>query len=354
MNHTSSAPDIRTSGQVKECEQVETSIAYQRDLFDTLLRTSPDAIYFKDLDSRFIHYSKSFSQLFHLSDVETLKGKTDADFFTPEHAQAARDDERRVIDTGKPLLGKVEKETHIDGRVTWALTSKLPWHDKTGNIIGTVGISKDITAHRQAEEALRQSDERFQSAFQYAAIGMALVGPNGRFLKVNQSLCELTGYAETELLASTFQEITHPDDLGTDLKYVRQMLVGEIRTYQMEKRYFHKLGHIVWVLLSVSLVRNGAGEPVHFISQIQDITERKQSLAQREQLIQELQSALSNVKLLSGLLPICAHCKKVRDDKGYWNQIEIYIRDHSEACFTHGICPECTKKLYPELSAELQ
>jgi diguanylate cyclase (GGDEF)-like protein/PAS domain S-box-containing protein len=120
---------------------------------------------------------------------------------------------------------------------------------------------------------------------------MALVAPDGRWLQVNQSLCKLVGYTEQELLATTFQAITHPDDLETDLMYVRQMLAGAIQTYQMEKRYFHKSGNVIWGLLSVSLVRNGNGQPLYFISQIQDITERKraeQALSESEQKSREL------------------------------------------------------------------
>src|SRR5216684_7617334 len=120
-------------------------------------------------------------------------------------------------------------------------------------------------------------DSLFQSAFEFAAIGMALVSPEGKWLRVNRSVCEITGYSEAELLARTFQDITHPDDLDLDLANVRKMLAGEIKTYQMEKRYFHKDGSIVWVLLSVSLVHNKSGAPLFFISQIQDITRRKQS-----------------------------------------------------------------------------
>ena len=115
----------------------------------------------------------------------------------------------------------------------------------------------------------------FENAFNYSAIGMALVASDGRFLKVNGSLCNILGYPEEELLNMTFQEITHPDYLEIDLAYVRQMLNGEIRYYEMEKRYFHKQGNAVWVLLSVSLVRDELGVPLYFISQIQNISERK-------------------------------------------------------------------------------
>jgi len=135
----------------------------------------------------------------------------------------------------------------------------------------------DPTEHRRTENALFESQARFSCAFRDAAIGMALVGTDGHWLQVNPALCKLVGYTEQELLATTFQAITHPDDLDTDLAFVRQMLAGEISTYQMEKRYFHKFGHIVWILLSVSLVRDPVDQPFYFIGQIQDITERKQA-----------------------------------------------------------------------------
>ncbi|MBE9227501.1 PAS domain S-box protein [Phormidium sp. LEGE 05292] len=128
---------------------------------------------------------------------------------------------------------------------------------------------------KQTEEALRESEARFRNAFDYAAIGMAIVGLEGQWLKVNRSICEIVGYSEPELLKTSFQAITHPDDLEKDLNLMQQLLAGEIRYYHLEKRYIHKLGYTVWILLSGSLVRDALGKPLHFIAQIQDITERK-------------------------------------------------------------------------------
>ena len=139
-----------------------------------------------------------------------------------------------------------------------------------------------------ADEKLRESEERFRSAFEYAAIGKAIISPEGEFLKVNPALCEILGYQERELLQKTVRDFTYPDDLDTDLKFVEQMLAGEIRTYQMKKRYIHSSGHLVWVLLSVSLVRDDA-EPLYFISQIQDISKQEAALRDRQQAQQALQ-----------------------------------------------------------------
>lgn len=132
---------------------------------------------------------------------------------------------------------------------------------------------------RQTEADLRQSEEQFRSSFENAAIGMALVASDGRWLQVNQALSNMLGYSKEELSSLTFQDITYPDDLATDMHFVREMLEGKRTSYQMEKRYLRKNGDLVWALLAVSLLRDQGGAPVHFISQIQDITALKQAQA---------------------------------------------------------------------------
>jgi PAS domain S-box-containing protein len=136
-------------------------------------------------------------------------------------------------------------------------------------------VQEDITERRRVEESLRASEERFANAFEHAAVGMALVGLDGRWLKVNRALCELVGYSQAGLLMRSFQDITHPDDLDTDLENMRGLVAGKIHSCRMEKRYFHLRGRIVTVLSSVSLVRDAAGRPLYFICQVQDLTGRK-------------------------------------------------------------------------------
>ncbi|WP_342381492.1 PAS domain S-box protein [Myxococcus stipitatus] len=138
-----------------------------------------------------------------------------------------------------------------------------------------VVILRDISARVRAEEARRNREELFRTAFEHTPIGSSLVALDGHLLMVNSALCSMVGYSREELLARTFQDITHPDDLETDMGFVRRLLSGELGTYQLEKRYLHKHGHSVDVLLTASLVRDSRGKPLHFISQIQDISERK-------------------------------------------------------------------------------
>jgi PAS domain S-box-containing protein len=138
--------------------------------------------------------------------------------------------------------------------------------------------------------ALRESEQRFRATFDQAAIGIAHVGTDGRWLRVNRKLCDIVGYTREELRSRTFQEITHPDDLETDVANVRRILAGEIRTYSLEKRYVRKDGSFVWANLTVSLVREPAGGPRYFISAVEEITERKrleEALRQRAEALAE-------------------------------------------------------------------
>ena len=136
-----------------------------------------------------------------------------------------------------------------------------------------------ISQHKRTVEAMRLSEERLRASMQHSGIGMTMVAPDGRWLEVNPAFCTIVGYTQEELLATNFQSITHPDDLGADLDHVRQMLSRQIETYQMEKRYIHKDGHTIWIQLNVSLIWGAEGKPRHFVSQVQDITERKRAVA---------------------------------------------------------------------------
>jgi PAS domain S-box-containing protein len=149
------------------------------------------------------------------------------------------------------------------------------YRNSTGEPVKMIGTVLDVTEKKSLQTDLVLREEQFRGAFEYSAIGMAIVSLEGKWLRVNKQLCDIVGYTENELLALTFQQLTHPDDLDTDIGNLKKILAGDIDTYQIEKRYFHKNGSIVWILLKVSMVRDHDGNPYHFISQIEDITQRK-------------------------------------------------------------------------------
>jgi diguanylate cyclase (GGDEF)-like protein/PAS domain S-box-containing protein len=179
-------------------------------------------------------------------------------------------------------------------------------------------VESSVAQAEQAERhvaALRESEERFRSAFDHAA-GMALVATDGSWIKVNRSLCEMVGYSEQELLASNFQAITHEDDLANMTMHIAQLLEGKLPNYQMELRYKHKLGHDIWILLSVTMIRDGQMNSVNLIFQIQDITDRKRA---EERLLHEafhdVLTGLPNRALFMDHLKLSVERGKRRDDR---------------------------------------
>ncbi|CAA9455648.1 MAG: hypothetical protein AVDCRST_MAG14-1569 [uncultured Rubrobacteraceae bacterium] len=179
------------------------------------------------------------------------------------------------------VSGKVGEELAVEAMRAGAHDYIMK--DNMTRLCATIERGLEETEVRREQErtqaALVESEERFRGTFHQAAVGIAHVSPEGRWLNVNDRLCEIVGYSREELFAKTFPEITHPEDLNADLAQIRRMLVGEIKTYSKEKRYVRGDGAIVWVNLTVSLARWPSGEPRYFISVIEDITERKRAEA---------------------------------------------------------------------------
>ncbi|MBN4003774.1 PAS domain S-box protein [Nostoc sp. LPT] len=201
-------------------------------------------------------------------------------------------------------------------------------------------LQTEITERQRIEEALRESEQRFRAAFHQAAVGIAHVAIDGSWLLVNQKLCDILGYTLEELQLLTFQDITHPDDLNTDLKYVKQILADNIQTYSMEKRYFRKDNSIIWVNLTVSLMRESSGEPKYFISVVEDISvrlaaqrERKQweeqikaSLLEKEVLLKEIYHRVkNNLQVISSLLNLQSAYIKDQEDLVIFQQSQQRI-----------------------------
>ena len=200
-------------------------------------------------------------------------------------------DELRVALREERESRVVLKNYRKDGTPFWNELYVSPVHDEEGTLINFVGVQNDITERRRIQQTLRESEERFRATFEHAAIGAAQVGIDGRWLRVNRRLAEIVGYEPEELLKTTFQDITHPDDLEADLARVKRLLSGELQTYTMEKRYVRRDGSPVWVNLTVSLVRDASGEPAYFIAAVEDISERKKTEEERDLLLVKEQLA---------------------------------------------------------------
>lgn len=258
-------------------ERLEATHALRRSqqMFEGLFENAPDGILLVNANGEIDHANGNAGRLFGYS-IESLVGQNIELLipfrFRSGHAKnMARyfaDPRSRQMGGGLELYGERKDGSEFPLDIMLS-----PFENE--NRVQTLAVIRDITDRKLAARVVNESEERFRTAFEFSGIGMAIVGLEGSFLKVNHSFCEIVGLPENKLLTQTFQDITHPDDLEIDLSYLKDTIAGKINSYQMEKRYFHAKGNIVWVRLTVSMVRDSQGNPVQFVSQIEDVTSRK-------------------------------------------------------------------------------
>jgi PAS domain S-box-containing protein len=209
----------------------------------------------------------------------------------------------------------------------------------------------EIKERKRMEEKLRESEEKFRVIFENNSSAIAIVEPDATITLVNDAFCQMIGYTKEEAVGMSWRQQVPPEDLDRLKEFFHQLLTNSLDVPdKCEIKFYRKNGEIRQAWMSGAMIQSSQ----KIISSFIDITERKQVEAEREKLIVELQHAIAEVKTLSGLLPICASCKKIRDDKGYWNSLEAYLMKHSIAQFTHGICPDCAAKYFPEYLTDKQ
>ena len=268
---------------VTEQITTENDLALERQLLRSLLDTIPDHVYFKDLGSRFIRCSRELSDRLGLKDPSEAVGMTDFDFFDPDHAQAAYDDEQRIIQTGEPIINKVEKETLRTGQMGWVLTSKMPYLNEQGDIIGTFGVSKDVTRLVQTEEALRKAEQQYRDIFEKAVEGIFQTTPEGHYLNVNPALARIYGYPSPEELLQSLTDIQSQLYVDPSRRETFQSIMkahGEI--HEFESEIFHRDGRKIWISETARAVCDEEGKILYYEGLVEDISERKRAEAAME------------------------------------------------------------------------
>jgi len=278
---------------ITEQQRALATLIQERSLLEALMDNTPDHIYFKDAECRFIMISRAHAVSFGLTDPADAIGKTDFDFFTEEHARPAFEDEQGIMRTGRPIVGLEEKETYLNGEEYWASTTKLPRTDASDRTIGTLGISRDITQRRRAEETLRESEEKYRTLVEKANEAI-FIAQDGVFVFANRRLADLVDLPVEDLKGKPVLAFIFPEDRDLARADYERRIAGEDVPDAYDFRLVGAGGRTIWVLLSAATIPwNGRPATLNMLS---DVTARKQAEADLEETNRALEEATSRAE----------------------------------------------------------
>jgi PAS domain S-box-containing protein len=321
--------------------QAGKALEEARDFLSAILDSLADPVFVKDERGRFVIANEAHCALTG-KDRRSVVGRVDRDLFPKQQAVVFEQRDRLVLETGQEDLNE-ERVTDWQGRERLFSTKKTLFRSTSGERF-IVGVARDVSETKHAEERLRRTEQLYRT--------LAENFPNGAVFLFDRHLrytlaeglgLQLSGPPKERLVGRTPCEVFPPEVCQVLEPAYRAALKGESALLTLP------LGGRVYEVHVVP-VRAGRESYPFGMAMTQDVTERQLADAERERLISELKDALMNIKTLRGLIPICASCKKIRDDRGYWQQVEDYVREHSEAVFSHGLCGDCARRLYPEFA----
>ncbi len=277
----------------------ERALAASEEKYRRMVELSNEGIWAIDAECRTTFVNQRLADLLGYSIAEMI-GRPIADFLFPDDLA----DHRQCLSAGQtgPAVRRERRFRCRDGRAVYMLVSAIPLSNQDEPFAGSFGMFIDITERKQAADSLRESEERFRATFEQAAVGIAHVTPEGRFVRVNQRFAELVGYTPEELRERTIQQLTYPPDLAADVAAAHELLAGKTDTYTLEKRYVRKNGALIWVSLTASLARNALGAGEYLIGVVQDISDRKQVEAAREEAEHRFSQVFENVSAVAVII----------------------------------------------------
>jgi PAS domain S-box-containing protein len=340
------------SRDISERFKAEQALRESRRKYKAIFDQSPIAIEFFDSGGELIDINQACLDIFGVLNPEELRGFRL--FEDPNISEPVK----ALLRAGKPA--RYESEFNFDAvheRKLYAtpkqglmsLDLQLMPLMENNSILGYVAQVQDITVCKHAERSLHETVERLQLILEGTKDGAWDWDLTTGAVVFDERWASMLGYRIDEIgkHVSAWEVRIHPEDKAEAMRILNDHLEGRIPYYESEHRMMTKEGTWKWILDRGKVVQRDAdGKPLRAAGTHSDIAKRKEQEAERERLLLELKEAAAKIKTLSGLLPICAGCKKIRDDHGSWNPVEIYVQRHSEAQFTHGLCPECVDKYF--------
>ena len=332
---------LRTAGA-----RAEEALRESEDLYRTLAESAEDNIFIIGNDLR-IEYLNNFAAKFLGNEKGEITGRHLRDFFPPPAFTLMEKGLKDVFTTGAQIFR--EDIFDLPGKGAIGLGTKLsPLFGKDGAVRAVLGIARDITARLRWTDELKKERDRAQMYLDVAGAILLIIDTSHIVTLVNRRGAGILGCSEDEVVGKNWFDNFVPVEARDSLKECFSgIITGDTGLYDcLENSVLTRDGETKVISWTHTLLRDDEGVACAVLASGVDITERKKREEENQRLIAELKDALSNIKILKGLLPICASCKKIRDDKGYWKKLEIYIQEHSEADFSHGICPDCAKRFY--------
>ncbi len=323
--------------------------------FRSLLEATSDWIWEINSDGLYTYASPRVKDLLGYEPEEII-GKSPLDFMPDKERNRINIFIEEIKSLHYPFSELENINLHKDGQEVFIETNGVPIFGLQGEFLGYCGFDRDVTERKRSTEALSISQLRLEEAMQLAnivywefdTITQQYVFDNAFYSVYGTTAEREGGYRMT--IEEYAKRFIHPEDLQSFFQSIEQNISRKDTEFiiNFEHRIIRPGGDVRHILARTQVIQDNSGQPTRLYGANQDITERKLADQERERLILELREAISQVKTLSGLLPICSSCKKIRNDQGEWEAMESYIQKHSEANFSHGLCHGCGQRLYPD------
>ena len=341
LNREEGGKIIITLEDISSQKEKEIQLKASEEMARALIEANTEAVCLVDRNGTILTMNDNLSRRFGKS-KEELIGKSMFDSISPELARARRNILDEVLKTGKPRRYEDRQgQLTLDNNV-------YPILDGNGNVSQIAVFSRDITKEKSAELARRLSEEKYKFiANKTVDVIYRIDLLTERYIYASPAAEKIFGYSPEECLKLHAREVLTKESYKVQ-KEKLQIAINEKRKepVMMELELVRKDGAIIIGEINACLIYNDIGSPVEILGSIRDISRRKESEREKDKLIKELKDALKEIKTLNELIPICARCKKIRDDKGYWENLEAYFERTSKSQFSHSLCPECARDLY--------